>query len=138
LYSVGGTEDRVWAVGGTVDPRQGGRALAEVLVDDGWRTVVMPPVNSPWATLWSVNTSNEATWMVGNAFAVAKGDFDVLLMRGGEEDLARVNAPNPSPGVDILASVAAAGQTIWSVGHFSHGPRFPLIEARPPVDTETR
>ena len=46
-----------------------------------------------------------------------------------------VNAPNPGSEVDILASVAAAGDTLWSVGHFKDGgPRQSLIERHPPEE----
>jgi len=83
-----------------------------------------------------VSASDDAVWTVGDAFRVAKGDFDVLVMRGDENEFRRVNAPNPSAGVDILSSVAAARNTVWSVGHFSHGPRFPLIEEHAGADPD--
>jgi hypothetical protein len=130
LYGVGGDSDRVWAVGETVDPRQGGRPLVETFDEGVWRTVGVAPISSPWATLWSVTVSDDTVWTVGNAFAVAKGDFVVLAMRQTDAEFRRSNAPNPSAGVDILSSIASAGNTLWSVGHFSHGPRFPLIEQR--------
>ena len=54
---------------------------------------------------------------------------------GGGNGFQVVNAPNPGSEVDILASVAAAGDTLWSVGHFKDGgPRQSLIERHPPEE----
>lgn len=72
-------------------------------------------------------------WTVGNFFNLTKADFDTLVLRGGGNGFQVVNAPNPGSEVDILASVAAAGDTLWSVGHFKDGgPRQSLIERHPP------
>jgi len=128
LYGVAGADDTVWAVGELIDPRQGGRPLVESFVDGRWRDVPVQPLDSPWATLWGVAVSEGAVWTVGNAFTVAKGDFDTLVMRDGHPAFGRVAAPSPSSGVNILAGITSAGGELWSVGHFSHGPRLPLIE----------
>jgi hypothetical protein len=131
LYSVSADGERVWAVGETIDPQQGGRPLVEALADDGrWQTLQVAPTDSPWATLWGVSASDadDGVWSVGNAFNVAKGDFDVLVLRGERRAFQRVNAPNPGTGVDILAGVTRIGDRVWSVGHFDDSGRAPLIE----------
>jgi hypothetical protein len=78
---------------------------------------------SIFTSLWGVTESQDTVWAVGTFEDVASGNNEPLILRGDGGSFSVVNGPNPSGGAgsDILASVAAVGDTVWAVGLYDTG-----------------
>ena len=130
LYGVAGRDDgRVVAVGQTTDVVNGARPLVEELEHGTWRNVDLPAAGSNFTDLWGVTLSGTAATVVGTFLDGASGNNETLILRGDAKGFTVVNGPNPGSGSNILAGVAAIGDTVWAVGHYDDGGgRLTLIE----------
>jgi hypothetical protein len=121
LYGVAGDPGGVWAVGETDDPVRGARPLVERFQDGAWRTVALPAAGSIFTDLWGVAVSGGTVTVVGTFLDVPSGNNETLVLSGRGNRFEVVDAPNPGSGGNILGGVAAAGDTLWAVGHYHDG-----------------
>lgn len=124
LFSVTTGDGGVWAVGQTDDAVAGSRPLIERFVDGAFTNVSLPAsAGSIFTSLWGVTESDDTVWAVGTFEDVASGNNEPLILRGDGGKFSVVNGPNPSGGAgsDLLAGVAAIGDTVWAVGLYDTG-----------------
>jgi Phosphoesterase family len=124
LFGVTVGDAGVWAVGETDDQTAGARPLIQRFDGGAFVNVPVPAsAGSIFTSLWAVTETHDTVWAVGTFEDVASGNNQPLILRGDGGTFSVVNGPNPSGGAgsDIIGGVAAAGDTVWAVGHYDTG-----------------